>query len=104
MIGKTAKQANPLIRITHRQKSVALNLAKLVETLDPVNRVYFSDLLLSHSCVNVCVQSGFRVTHRQTQNFRANWIISGLSIDPMKSKISLLPLCGVRLVVAAIEK
>jgi hypothetical protein len=46
MIGKTAKQANPLIRITHRQKSVALSLAKLVEKLDPVKQVCFSDLLL----------------------------------------------------------
>jgi hypothetical protein len=46
MIGKTAKQANPLIRITHRQKSVALSLAKLVEKLDPVKQVCLSDLLL----------------------------------------------------------
>lgn len=33
----------------------------------------------------------------------ANWIISGLSLDPIQSKISQFPVCGVRLVVAANE-
>lgn len=50
IIGKTAKQANPLIRITHWQKSAALSLAKLVEKLDPVKQVCFSDLLRPQLC------------------------------------------------------
>ena len=39
MIGKTAQQANPLVRVTHKKKSVCEKLAKLAEKLDVMKQV-----------------------------------------------------------------
>jgi hypothetical protein len=39
MVGKTVQQANPLVRVTHKKKSVCEKLAKLAEKLDVVKQV-----------------------------------------------------------------